>query len=139
MIYEVPIGQYSSLGKFDCSEWALLFKYFNVNIDRIIIYSFNEDEMLNIEASIGYKQLDFIDNSQCLYGFEIAEPCQSVLEYLRDYKYSIDGGIQLIYLFKKGIVFSELELDDSDNFLTLNLSSDEEAEFKKIFPEGIGK
>lgn len=139
MIYEVLIGQYNRLGKFDCSEWALLFRFFNVKIDRIIIYSFDEDEMLNIDAPISYKLLDFIDNSQCLYGFEIAEPCQSVLEYLRDYSYSIDGGIQFIYLFKEGILFSELELEDSDNYMTLNLSSDEEAEFKKNFLEGIGK
>lgn len=79
-----------------------------------------------MKMPIKYELLNPIDNFQCLYGFKILVIDQTILEYIRDYAYSIDWGIQFLYLYRKGNLISEFELEDSNNCVLLYLSSEEE-------------
>jgi hypothetical protein len=126
MNFKMPIGRYNKLGRFNCIQWELLFKFFTGNIDSIIVYSHDKNELLNIKIPIEYENLNSIDCSECLYGFKILVANQTILDHFRDYEYSIDWGIQFMYMYRKGDLLSEFELDDSDNFVLLYLPLDEE-------------
>jgi len=136
MNFKIPIGQYDNHGKFNSHEWKLLFKYFSESIDSINIYSYDENELSKMETPVKYDLLSPIDNSHCLYGFNVLLISETILEHIRDYIYSIDWGIQLLYFFKNGKLVSELELEDSNNCVVLYLSSEEEKKLKNVFKLG---
>ena len=123
---EVYIGQYNNNGKFDCEQWNRLFHFFDKYVDSICIYSFDEDEMQNSHVFTNYEVLEDIGSCNCLYGYKIMHVHQAVLDYIRDYSYSIDGGIQFLYFFREGRMLAEVQIEDSDNFVTLYLTSKEE-------------
>lgn len=123
MDYELLIGQYNNLGKFDCEQWKILFNFFNRYVDCINIYSLDENEMKSNNCK--YKLLPPIDNSNSLYGFKIVHIDELILEYLRDYSYSIDDGIQFLYFFNEERLLAEIKVEDCDNSVKLYLNLEE--------------
>ena len=133
MNYEVYIGHYNKNGRFDCEQWKKLFHFFDKYVDCICIYSFDKNEMQNSHVFMHYEVLDDIDGYDRLYGYKIIHIEKTILDYIREYSYSIDGGIQFLYFYKEERLLSEVQIEDGDNFATLYLAPNEEESFDEDF------
>jgi len=120
--YVLCIERFNTCGRFTSARWKELFILFKKRVSTINIYSFNIKEMEDTFIGNRYNILNPIDDSNSLYGYEILNVDENVLNTIKDYQYSINDGIQFVYFFQGKHLLADFQIEDWNNFVLLYLN-----------------